>query len=103
MDETNPFLHQENFYEGYQKKIEELKKNPAVIEFDKLCYELYEINPLGKRFLEMMTERYLIPALARPGTATYQIDVLWGEGFKEFVRMLISSIKSHQQRIQAGT
>lgn len=102
MEQPNPFLEQENFFGGYQKSIDELKNNPHVIEFDKLCFELFEANDLGKRFLELIKERYLIPALAKPGTPTYQLDVMWGEGFKEFGRMLLSCVISHQQRILAG-
>ena len=103
MEQRNPLLEQENFFAGYQKNIEELKNNPLVIEFDKLCFELFESNPQGKRFIELIIERYLLPSIVKSGTATYQIDVLWAEGFKEFGRMLIGSIRSHQQRIQAGT
>ncbi len=101
-DQPNPFLQQENHFAGYQKSIDELKNNPQVIEFDKLCYELFESNAQGKRFLELIKERYLIPALAKPGTTTYQLDVMWSEGFKEFGRMLLSCVISHQQRIIAG-
>jgi hypothetical protein len=42
--EKNPFLEQENFFDGYQKSIGELKNNPCLIEFEKLCYELRLIN-----------------------------------------------------------
>jgi len=103
MEQNNPFLEQENFFSGYQKSIDELKNNPQIIEFDKLCFELFESNAQGKRFLELVKERYLVPALVKSGTATYQLDVLWAEGFKEFGRMLLGSVRSHQQRILAGT
>ena len=102
MEQQNPFLQQENFFAGYQKSIDELKNNPQVIEFDKLCFELFEGSELGKRFLELVKERYLVPALAKPGTPTYQLDVMWSEGFKEFGRMLLSCVISHQQRIISG-
>ena len=101
--ENNPLLEPENFFAGYQEKIDNLKNQPQVIEFDKLCFELFEKSEIGRRFIELITERYLINSLAKPGTATYQIDVLWAEGFKDFPRMLIGSVKSHQQRILAGT
>ncbi len=101
-DKPNPILHQENYYDGYEKSIAALRNDPNVIEFDKLCYEIFEMNPQGKRFLELCKERYLIPALARPGTATYQLDVMWGEGFKDFPRMILSSLQSHQNRILSG-
>lgn len=102
MEQRNPLLEPEDFFAGYKNKIEELKNNPQLIEFDKLCFELFDRNEMGKRFLELIKERYLIPALAKPGTATYQLDVMWGEGFKDFGRMLISSVISHSQRILAG-
>ena len=101
--ESNPFLQPENFFEGYQEKIDALKNDPAIIEFDKLCFELFSNNTAGKRFIELITERYMIPSLAKAGAPTYQIDVLWAEGFKDFGRMLINSVRSHQQRIIAGT
>lgn len=100
--EHNPILQQENYFKEYQEQIDNLKNNPSVIELDKLCYELFFKNELGKRFIEICKEKYLIPALAKPGTATYQLDILWAEGFKDFPRMLIMGIESHEQRIKAG-
>lgn len=100
--ENNPFLEPENYFSKYQEGINNLKNNPEIIEFDKLCYELFSVNQMGIRFLELITERYLIPSLARPGTATYQLDVMWGEGFKDFPRMILMAVRAHEQRIKAG-
>lgn len=100
--ENNPFIQPENYFAGYQKNIDELKNNPEVIAFDKLCFEIFERTEAGKKFIELIKERYLVPSIAKPGAATYQIDVLWGEGFKEFGRMILACIRSHQQRIIAG-
>ena len=61
------------------------------------------MNEQGKKFMEMVKDKWLIPALAYKGTATYQIDVIWAEGFKDFPRMLIMGIQTHLQRIKAGT
>lgn len=102
-NEPNPILQQENFYSGYQKSIEDLKNSPESIEFDKLCYEIFEMNAQGKRFLELVKERYVVPAIVSRGTPTYQIDVIWAEGFKEFPRLCLSAIHAHKQRIIAGT
>jgi len=99
----NPFLEQEDFFAGYKKNIDNLKNNPMIIEFDKLCYELFAMNDMGKRWMELIKERYIIPSLAKAGTATYQIDVIWGEGFKDFGRMIIMALAAHEQRIIAGT
>ena len=51
---------------------------------DRLCFELFERNEQGRRFIEIVKERYLVPSCARLGTPTYQIDVIWWEGFKDF-------------------
>lgn len=100
---ANPFLQQEDYFAAYKKNIDAMRNDPSVLEFDKLCFELFSCNEQGKKFMEHVTERYLIPALAKPGTATYQIDVIWAEGFKYFARMLTGGIRTHLQRIKAGT
>lgn len=100
--ENNPLLQQENFFAGYQEKIEALKNTPEVIEFDKLTFEIFEKTDAGKRWIEIVKENYIIPGLARPGTPTYQVDVILWDGFKEFGRMILNCIKAHQQRIEAG-
>ena len=102
-DAKNPFIEPEDYFAGYKKNIEALRNDPSLIEFDKLCFELFGCNEQGKKFLELVTERYLIPALAKPGTATYQIDIMWAEGFKDFARMLKMGIETHTRRIKAGT
>lgn len=51
--------------------------------------------------MELINDRFLIPSLAARGT-TYQIDVLWQEGFKDFIRMLLNGIKTHKQRLSIG-
>jgi hypothetical protein len=102
VEEKNPLLESEDYFAPYKKSIEEMRNHPDLIEFDRLCFELFEANTQGKKFIEIMKERYLFPALARVGTPTYQLDVLWGEGMKDFIRMLIAAIRSYQQKIKAG-
>jgi hypothetical protein len=102
-EDPNPILEQEDYFAGYKKQIDKMRNDPSVIEFDKLCFELFGVNEQGKKFMEIVKDRWLIPALARPGTATYQIDVIWAEGFKDFARMLVTGIQTHLQRIKAGT
>lgn len=100
---ANPILEQENYFKEYEGKIKELRNNPELIEFDKLCYELFEMNSHGKRFIEIAKEKYLLYALVQKGNPTYQIDVIWQEGFKDAFRMLLMALVSHKQRIQAGS
>lgn len=98
----NPLLQPEDYAKPYNENVEELKNNPALIEFDKLCFELFDRNEMGKRFIELVQERYVIPSIASRGSPSYQLDVLWGEGFKDFARLIMGSVKAHQQRILAG-
>jgi len=100
--EENPILRQENYAKQYQENIEALKHKPEIVELDKLCYEVFHKSEPGKRLLEVMKERWLIPSLAAKGSETYKDDVIWGEGFKELIRFFISSIIAHEQRIQVG-
>ena len=99
----NPILEQEDYFKQYKENIDKMRSDPMVIEFDKLVYELFKMNEQGKRFMQIVTERYLIPALAKPGTATYQLDIMWAEGFKDFPRMLLMAIQAHDQKILAET
>ena len=100
---TQPiYWNQKIIFEGYQKNIEELKNNPEVIAFDKICYELFEATEIGRKFLENAKERFFIYSQISRGDPSYPINCLWQEGFRDAYRMLIHSVMSHKQRIQAG-
>jgi hypothetical protein len=102
IEENNPLLQPEDYTAQYRKNIEQMRNNPDVVEWDRLCHELFEMNPQGKRWLELVTQKYLIPALARPGTPTYQLDIMFWDGFKEFGRMLLLTIQAHKDKIASG-
>lgn len=101
-DLRNPLIEQENYFQQYQENIDKHRNDPRVIEFDKLVYDVFHKSEAGKRLLQMAIERYVIPAMAQRGTPTYQLDVLWAEGFKDVFRIFDTAIKSHEQRILAG-
>jgi hypothetical protein len=96
----NPFLKQENYFEGYNKSIDDLKNRPELIEFDKLIYEVFNTE-MGKKLMELFEERYLIPALADRNAPNYQLILMWADGFKDAFRMIKHTIHSHEQRIKA--
>ena len=100
--ENNPFLQRENYFKGYEESIEELKNKPEVIEFDKLCYQVFHEYEPGRKLLEYCKNRYLIHAMADRSKHTYGMDVIWAEGFKDVFRLFMSHVMSHEQRIQAG-
>jgi hypothetical protein len=98
----NPLLQPEDFLQGYRDSIENLKNNPELISFDKLCYELFEQNELGKKFMQIAEERYLIPSIVNRESANYKTMVIWADGFKDAFRLIKQGVLSHAQRINAG-
>lgn len=101
--ERNPLIEPENYFAGYNESIEDLKHNPKAIELDKLCYELFIHQEMGRRFIDLISEHYLLPAMANKGSPNYSTEVVWAEGFKDAFRMIIGSSRAHQQRINAET
>lgn len=97
----NPLLEQENYFEGYQKSVEALKNDPKLLEFDKLCYELFENQEAGRRFIELVKDRYLLAPSTLPGSPTASNEAMWGEGVRYAFLLLINAVKSHKQRINA--
>lgn len=99
-EETNPYLQQEDYFEGYKRKIEELKQRPDVVELDKLCFLVFQSED-GKKLLNEFTERYLLPGFVNPAMDNSGGAALYYEGFKEGFRLIRGSIRAHQQRIDA--
>lgn len=100
MTEENPYLQPEDYFEGYKKKIDELKMRPELVELDKLCYQVFQSED-GKKLMNEFVERYLLPGFANPSIPNAGEVSLFYEGFKEAFRLIRGSIKAHQQRIDA--
>jgi hypothetical protein len=100
--DDNPYITPENYYAGYQDSIDGLKNKPEIVEFDKLCHLVFN-TPDGKKFMEEVEKRYLIPALSSPANPQYAMLVTYTEGFKEAFRMLKNCVMTHEQRIKAET
>lgn len=97
---ANPLIEPTNYFEGYNKNIDELKNRPEIVELDKLCYDALEANETGKKLLETLEKRFLYPGLARPGQDNYSDLVKFYEGFKECIRTLKACVEGHKQRIE---
>lgn len=100
--DENPFIKPYNHFAAYNEQIEQLKNRPELLSFARLCFELFEANETGRKFMEYIDQTYLVPGLAKRGTATYQIDTIWAEGFKDAFRLLKQSVIAHKHYIQAG-
>jgi hypothetical protein len=61
------------------------------------------MNEMGRKFIELVTERYLIPPMADRNSPHFATSAIWAEGFKDFVRMIRHAAMSHEQRIKAET
>jgi hypothetical protein len=99
--ETNPLIQPENYFQGYEESASKLKNNPEILLFDKLCYELFEAQEAGRKFIEHITERYLLAPASTPGSATFDNEVKWAEGLRYAFLLLRNAVKSHKQRIEA--
>lgn len=99
--ETNPLIQPENYFKGYDESVANLKNDPKLIEFDKLCYELFEHQETGRKFIELVTDRYLLAPTCMPGSPTFQSEAAWGEGLRYAFLLLRNAVKSHKQRIEA--
>ena len=102
LEPNNPFLMPEDPFEGYRENIEKLKNRPEAVQFEKMCYELFESYELGRKFMEHVTENMLLKPSADIEAANFDNRVVWGEGFKAFPLMIRNLIISHAQRIKAG-
>jgi len=98
----NPLLKSEDYLSGYRESIENLKNRPELVSFDKLCYELFEANELGRKFMHHIEDHFLIPSLVNRESGNYQLLVIWADGFKDAFRLLKQNVMSHDQRIKAG-
>lgn len=102
LPENNPLLQPEDYMAGYKDSVESLKNNPHLIALDKLCYEVFK-SESGKKLMELIEQRYLIPSMVAREAANYQLMIIWADGFKDAFRLIKQSIISHEQRIKAGT
>lgn len=100
LDADNPYLQQENYFEGYNESIAKMQQNKENIEFDRLCYAVFS-NPNGQRFIDLAKERFIYPSFITPHQKNVGHAALFYEGFKEAFRMIIAALKTHEQRVLA--
>lgn len=98
--EDNPLLQRENYFQGYNDSIEDLKNRPELLEFDRLIFEVHNTEQ-GKKLMEEYEKRFLIPALADRSSPTYKQLLIWADGFKDAFRFLKSTIMAYEERIKA--
>lgn len=102
MTKENPLIEQYNYWKPYQNAIEKLRENsPEMVEFSKLCFDTFE-TPAGKKLMEMLVERYLIPNLVPAGAPSYEIECVRINGFKEAYLLLREMHRQYYRQINKG-
>ncbi len=101
--ENNPLIQPEDYFKGYNESIRNLRNRPDIVELDRLFYEVFEHNEQGKKLLELVIQRFFVSSQIARGSATYQLDCMWQEGFRDAWRLAITSVMSHRNRIKAET
>ena len=88
----------ENYFDGYNDSIEDLKNKPEILEIDMLFYQVFNTS-FGKKLQEEIDKRILIPAMGNRNSGSFSQDLLYCEGYKEAFRFIKSCVESHRQRI----
>lgn len=98
---TNPYLDTQNPYTEYERKDDGASKSQ--LEFQRLCYEVFLVEPSGKRLMEILKERYVMQACFSPThPQATQLAMFW-EGFKEAIRTLQNYGVQHAHYIGGNT
>ena len=99
--EDNPFLKLENPYENIKQASEEVTK--VQMELQQLCWQVFHVEPHGKRLMELLKERYLMRPLFTPDHPQSSNLCMFWEGFREAIRGFDNLGKQHQQYVNGVT
>lgn len=99
----NPFILPFNYTKDYHVAQPDEKSEKKHVDFEKLCFELFEANPKGKKLQAIIKSRFLMaPAPGQIGK-NYEQSCIYYEGFKEAYRYLLNCVESYKQRKQYET
>ena len=93
-------LGQEDYFGGYQEKIDALKEESQSVELDKMCYEAFN-NEAGKVLLEYLAEKVVMASVPQSMGDAYANACIYYEGYREGYRQLIHAVKSYPVRREA--
>lgn len=101
--EGNPFFNipVEPQMQAQAKAMQDAKlaADKLELEYQRLCYEIFHMNPDGKKLHEMNLNHYIVPRRSDPtATNAEQMNFYW-EGFKDALRGQYNLGLVHKQRI----
>jgi hypothetical protein len=99
--EDNEFLKIDNPFENVKHAQDEMVK--AQMEFQRLCYEVFHVEPNGKKLMELLKERYLLRPLYTPDHPQAVTQSMFWEGFREAIRSFHNYGLQHIQYINGVT
>jgi hypothetical protein len=100
LENFNPFLEVNDPFAKQRQIIQ--KHQEEVIEFQRLCFEIFHMSDMGKKLYDMMLKKYIIPSRFVPTDPQASNQALYWEGFKEGMRGLWDQGLMHQKRINEG-
>jgi len=100
-EEKNPLIEPENYYEGYNASMQKFSDSqPKHIAFDELCFNLFGLSDDGKKFLEILKERFIFPSVpCKLAGGDFPSAAIYYEGYREAFRQLIGQVEGYKQRI----
>jgi len=92
---------QEDYWAGYEESINKLKDDPNVVEFDKLCFEVFGMSAAGKKLIEHFKEKIIFPSIPGQADSNFDKRCIYYEGYKEAFRQLIYATQNYRTRKEA--
>lgn len=94
----NPYINPANYLDGYQESLDKLRQNKDVIQFDKLCFEVLETTPQGRKLQQLFKDRFIYTSTPAQLNTNYDFACIFYEGFREAFRHLLANVESYRQR-----
>lgn len=96
----NPLLEVPDPYQHQRAHQDKIRAEGH--ELQALCYDLFHVNPEGKKLYEILKNKYIIPAQYAPTHPHAANLALYWEGFKEAIRGLYDQGMVHIKRMNEG-
>lgn len=92
---------QEDYWKGYRESAANMKQDPNIIQFDKLCYHVFGMSDDGKALLNYFKEHMLFPSIPGSNTPHFDKMCMYYEGYREAFRQLIHASANYVLRKEA--
>jgi len=101
MTVKNALIEPENYYEGYNESIKKAAlANPGQVVFDELCFTVLGRSEDGKKLMEMIKERFIMPSVpCKLSGVDFPVAATYYEGYREAFRQLLGQVEGYKQRM----